>query len=212
MEIASQYGSVEVPSLSVNGTHGGQEPGLQRGEAPRQPVNTGDRPTRATSPEPIPPSLPRRKCTTGGFSRIGVVLILPAHYRKQPHGVRLVEEALDLLEGSHVVLRKCQLRADPLVGHPPGHHSDPAIGGTGGLQMARLLHVLLPGGCEPWGGSAVRFALHRQVSNTHRVARVENSSSRSMTAKARSGTNSKMRFWRRKSALMSGEIGWFLAR
>ena len=38
-------------------------------------------------------------------------------------------------------------------------------------------------------------------SKRHRVARVANSSSRSITAKARSGTNSMIRFWRRKSAL-----------
>ena len=45
-----------------------------------------------------------------------------------------------------------------------------------------------------------------------RVARVENSSSRSMTAKARSGTTSNTMFWRRNSALSSGASGPYLAR
>ncbi len=45
-----------------------------------------------------------------------------------------------------------------------------------------------------------------------RVAREANSSSRSMTAKARSGTTSMIRFWRRKSALSAGASARYLAR
>ena len=49
-------------------------------------------------------------------------------------------------------------------------------------------------------------------SKVHFVARALNSSSRSMIAKARSGTNSKTRLARRKSALSSGVIGPYFAR
>jgi len=48
--------------------------------------------------------------------------------------------------------------------------------------------------------------------NTHLVARVENSSSVSMMANARSGVNSTSTFCRMNSAVRAGAIGWYLAR
>ena len=74
-------------------------------------------------------------------------------------------------------------------------------------EVELLLH---PGGKLPsWLVASPMAATSRSLGSIEspkrqRVARVANSSSRSMTAKARSGTSSKTRFWRMKSAHRSG--------